>query len=79
MKNDRHNPSLIKLIDLGLYDRSGNMIRSTLEERAMRYPAVSTSMLADRVEELEEGNNGSTRKLPRQRESQGTWWSSKRS
>ena len=45
--NERHNPSLEKLIDLGLYDLWGDMVRSTPEERAMRYLAVCTSMLAD--------------------------------
>ena len=39
------------------------MIWSTLEERAMRYLMVCTSMLADRVEELEEGNDSSTWKV----------------
>ena len=39
------------------------MVRSTPEERAMRYSAVCTSMLADRVEDLEEGNKSSTKKI----------------
>ena len=39
------------------------MLRSTPEERAMRYSAVCTSMLADCVEDLEEGNDSSTRKI----------------
>ena len=59
----RHDPSLEKLLDIGLYDRWGEMHRSTPEERAMRYLAVCTSMLADRVEDLEEGNNSSTKKI----------------
>ena len=45
--DERHNPSLEKLIDLGLYDQWGDMVRSTPEERAMRYSVVCTSMLAD--------------------------------
>jgi hypothetical protein len=39
------------------------MLRNTIEERAMRYTAVCTSLLADRVEELEEGNKSSTKKI----------------
>ena len=39
------------------------MVRSTPEERVMRYLAVCTLMLADRVEDLEEGNNSSTRNV----------------
>ena len=39
------------------------MPRSTPEERAMRYLAVCTSMLADQVEDLEEGNESSTKKI----------------
>ena len=45
--DERHNPSLEKLIDLGLYDRWGDMVRSTPEERAMRYSVVCPLMLAD--------------------------------
>ena len=39
------------------------MLWSTLEEKVMRYSAVCTSLLADRVEELEEGNRSSTKKI----------------
>ena len=39
------------------------MIRSTPEERVMRYLAVCTLMLADQVEDLEEGNKSSTKKI----------------
>ena len=41
------------LIDKGLYDRRIPEIRNIPEERAMRYSAACTSMLADRVEDLE--------------------------
>ena len=61
--DERHDPSLEKLIDIGLYDRWGDMVRSTPEERAMRYLAVCTSMLADQVKDLEEGNKSSTKKF----------------
>ena len=44
---------MITLIDRGLYDRTDTLFRSVLEERAMRYSAVCTSMLTDRVEDLE--------------------------
>ena len=44
---------MIALIDRGLYDRSEIQFRSVPEERAMRYLAVCTSMLMDRVEDLE--------------------------
>src|ERR1700733_2547752 len=40
------------VIDQGLYDRGGNDFRSIPEERAMRYSAVCTSMLLDRVDDL---------------------------
>ena len=63
MDDERHDPSLEKLIDFGLYDRWGEMPRSTPEERAMRYSAVCTSMLADRVEDLEQGNDSSSKKI----------------
>ena len=63
MDDERHNLSLEKLLDIGLYNRWGEMPRSTPEERAMRYSAVCTSMLADRVEDLEEGNESSTKKF----------------
>ena len=63
MDNERHDPSLERLIDLGLYDQWGDMVRSTPEERAMRYPVVCTSMLADQVKDLEEGNKSSTKKI----------------
>ena len=61
--DERHDLSLKKLIDIRLYDRWGDMVRSTPEERAMRYSAVCTSMLADRVEDLEEGNESSCKKI----------------
>ena len=63
MDDERHDLSLEKLLDIGLYDRWGEMPRSTPEERAMRYSAVCTSMLADRVEDLEEGSNSSTKRI----------------
>ena len=44
---------MIALIDRGLYDRTDVQFRSVPEERAMRYSAVCTSMLTDRVEDLE--------------------------
>ena len=44
---------MIALIDRGLYDRIDMLFRSVPEERAMRYSAVCTSMLTDRVEDLE--------------------------
>ena len=44
---------MIALIDSGLYDRSEIQFRSVPEERAMRYSAVCTSMLTDRVEDCE--------------------------
>ena len=37
------------------------MVQSTPEERVMRYSAVCMSMLADRIEDLEEGNKNSTK------------------
>ena len=43
---------MIALIDKGLYDRPEIQFRSIPEERAMRYSAVCTSMLTDRVEDL---------------------------
>ena len=61
--DERHNPSLEKLIDLELYDQWGDMVRSTPEERAMRYSAVCTLMLADQVKDLEEGNESSIKKI----------------
>ena len=63
MDDERHDPSLEKLLDIGLYDRWGEMPRTTPEERAMRYSAVCTSMLADRVEDLEEGNGSSIKRI----------------
>ena len=63
MDDERHDPSLEKLIDFGLYDRWGEMPRSMPEERSMRYSAVCTSMLADRVEDLEEGSDSSTKRI----------------
>ena len=44
---------MIALIDRGLYNRPEIHFRSVPEERAMRYSAVCTSMLTDRVEDLE--------------------------
>ena len=44
---------MISLIDRGLYDRPEIQFQSVPEERAMRYLAVCTSMLTDRVEDLE--------------------------
>ena len=44
---------MISLLDRGLYDRPEIQFRSVPEERAMRYLAVCTSMLTDRVEDLE--------------------------
>ena len=44
---------MIALIDRGLYDRPEIQFRSVPEERAMRYLAVCTSMLMDRVKDLE--------------------------
>ena len=69
--DERHDPSLEKLIDIGLYGQWGEMPRSTPEERAMRYSAVCTSMLADRVEDLEEGNESSTKKIAKVEGSMG--------
>ena len=69
--DERHNPSLEKLLDIGLYDQWGEMPRSTPEERAMRYSAVCTSMLADHVEDLEEGNGSSTKKIAKVEGSMG--------
>ena len=71
MDNEKHDPSLEKLIDIGLYDRWGDMIRSTPEERAMRYSAVCMLMLADQVEDLEEGNKSSTKKIAEVKGSMG--------
>ena len=42
----------MELIDKGLYDRGDNEIRNIPEEQAMRYTAVCTSMLLDRVDNL---------------------------
>ena len=44
---------MIALIDRGLYDRTDVQFQSVPEERAMRYLAICTSMLMDRVEDLE--------------------------
>ena len=44
--------SLVELIDKGLYDRGDNEIRNIPEEWAMRYMAVCTSVLLDRVDDL---------------------------
>ena len=46
-------------------------VRSTPEERAMRYSAVCTLMLADQVEDLEEGNESSTKKIAEVKGSMG--------
>ena len=50
MRRDR---TMIALIDRGLYDRTDTLFQSIPEERAMRYLAVCTSMLTDRVKDLE--------------------------
>ena len=71
MDDERYDPSLQKLIDFGLYDRWGEMVRSTPEERAMRCSAVCMSMLTDRVEGLEERNKGSTSKVAEMEGSMG--------
>jgi hypothetical protein len=42
------------LIDRGLYDRGPSQVRCVPEEQAMRYTAVCTSMLSDRVENLDQ-------------------------
>ena len=63
MDDERHDPSLEKLLDIRLYNQWGEMPRSTPEERAMRYSAVCTLMLADRVEDLEEGNGSSIKRI----------------
>ena len=63
MEDDRYNPSLGKLIDIGLYDWSGEILRNTIEKRVMQYTVVCTLMLADRVEELEEGNKSFTKRI----------------
>ena len=63
MDDERHDPSLEKLLDIRLYDQWGEMPRSSPEERAMRYLAVCMSMLVDRVEDLEEGNDSSTKRI----------------
>ena len=47
------------------------MVRSTLEEQAMRYSAVCTSMLADHVEGLEEVGDDSTKKIANVERSMG--------
>ena len=44
---------MIALIDRGLYNRPEIQFRSVPEKRAMRYSAICTSMLMDRVEDLE--------------------------
>ena len=42
----------MELINKGLYDQGENKVRNIPEERAMRYTAVCTSMLLDRVDDL---------------------------
>ena len=49
----RRDRTMIALIDRGLYDRTDTLFRSVPEERAMRYSAVCTSMLMDRIKDLE--------------------------
>ena len=71
MDDRRYDSSLQKLIDLGLYDRWGEMPRSTPEERAMRYLAVCMSMLVDRVEGLEELGEGSFSRVAEMERSMG--------
>ena len=47
------------LLDRGLYDRpAGDIIVNLAESRSMRYAAVCTSMLMDRVEDLEGHREG---------------------
>ena len=43
---------MIALIDRGLYNRLEIQFQSVPEEMAMRYSAVCTSMLTDRVKDL---------------------------
>ena len=71
MDDGQYNPSLQKLIDLGLYDHWGEMPRSTLEERAMRYSTVCTSMLADCIKGLEEVGESSSKKVAEVERSMG--------
>ena len=71
MDDRRYDPSLQNLLDLGLYDQWGEMPRSTPEERAMRYSAVCTSMLADRVEGLEEVGEHSSKRVAERERSMG--------
>ena len=47
------------------------MLQSTPEERVMRYLVVCTSLLADWVEDLEEGNKSSTKKIAKVKGSMG--------
>ena len=55
----KRDSTLATLIDKGLYDRKQEeQYRSVPEERAMRYAAVCTSMLSDRVEGLKESRTG---------------------
>ena len=42
----------MELINKGLYNRGDNEIRNIPEERAMRYTAVCTLMLLDRLDNL---------------------------
>ena len=71
MDNERYDPSLQKLIDIGLYNQWGEMVRSTLEEWAMKYSVVCTSMLVDHVKSLEEGNKGSSKRVAEVERSMG--------
>ena len=61
----------VPIFSFDMYNRWGEMPRSTPEERAMRYSAVCTSMLADRVEDLEEGNKGSSKRITEVKGSMG--------
>ena len=54
---------MIALIDRGLYDRTDTLFWSVPEERAMRYSAVCTSMLMDRVEDLECQREDATKRV----------------
>ena len=51
--DERRDRALMTLIDRGLYDRpAGDIIVNLAESRSMRYAAVCTSLLMNRVEDL---------------------------
>ena len=54
---------MIALIDRGLYNRPEVQFQSIPEERAMRYSAICTSMLTDRVEDLEYQREDATKRV----------------